>query len=396
MRRLTPCLVSISLAFAAVGTTSSAASAPVPVWTAQASANPTADPNNQAQLEGVSVSSSVGWAVGLWVSSARRGHSLIERLTPSGWVDQSVGLLSGNNELDAVDTISKNNAWAVGYHQVAPAGGDGASSGVLVLHYDGTKWAHVAAPHETIHKTTATAGPAYSLSAITALSSRNIWAVGDASCESIECRDNPLTEHYNGKVWTQVKAPNPAGDTSFVGVAGLNSTHVWAAASNLGNGKSYIYGYNGKDWHTVTIPEPGVSNSLNAVTAHDSKSIWAVGSEVTRAGNTKPEILRRVNGVWTLVSSPHRGAASFLNSVVAISDKNVWAVGASFADDTSHTLIEHWDGHSWSIVASPNPAAFGVELLGVAAQPDGTSYAVGEDQVGDSGMTTYAASTGSG
>jgi hypothetical protein len=48
-----------------------------------------------------------------------------------------------------------------------------------------------------------------------------------------------------------------------------------------------------------------------------------------------------------------------LNGVVALSPTNVWAVGYTFpaggATGPDHTLVEHFNGTSWTIVASPNP-----------------------------------------
>jgi hypothetical protein len=46
----------------------------------------------------------------------------------------------------------------------------------------------------------------------------------------------------------------------------------------------------------------------------------------------------------------------------------VWAVG-SFVSDTPRlaTLIERWDGSSWSVVPSPNVGTSDNELLAVAA-----------------------------
>jgi hypothetical protein len=40
------------------------------------------------------------------------------------------------------------------------------------------------------------------------------------------------------------------------------------------------------------------------------------------------------------------------------------------------TLIEHWDGTSWSVISSPDPGKFNV-LIGATALSDGTVAAVG-------------------
>src|SRR4051812_41226283 len=50
--------------------------------------------------------------------------------------------------------------------------------------------------------------------------------------------------------------------------------------------------------------------------------------------------------VWSLVSSPNPGTSSnVLNDVEVVKANDVWAVGGQ----QGHTLVEHWDGTSWSV-----------------------------------------------
>ena len=55
-----------------------------------------------------------------------------------------------------------------------------------------------------------------------------------------------------------------------------------------------------------------------------------------------------------------------LYAVAALSPTDVWAAGSSLS--SQHTLIEHWDGTSWSVVASPNPVEYN-RLSGVTIVP---------------------------
>jgi hypothetical protein len=67
-----------------------------------------------------------------------------------------------------------------------------------------------------------------------------------------------------------------------------------------------------------------------------------------------------VFGGWTIIPSPNGdGRRSTLNAVAGVSPDDVWAVGLMTPPDSGapQTLIEHWDGLSWSIVPSPNRAA---------------------------------------
>src|SRR5207244_2669724 len=69
---------------------------------------------------------------------------------------------------------------------------------------------------------------------------------------------------------------------------------------------------------------------------------------------------------------------STLQGVAALSASNIWAVGAYFNAGLSQTLIEHWDGATWSIVPSPNQGTtYDNYLYGVAALSANDVWAVG-------------------
>ncbi|HLJ81535.1 MAG TPA: hypothetical protein VKT52_08625, partial [Ktedonobacterales bacterium] len=85
-----------------------------------------------------------------------------------------------------------------------------------------------------------------------------------------------------------------------------------------------------------------------------------------------------VTGSWQVVPSPAIDVSNStfgarLHSVAVVSATDVWAVGFGPQPGgpayVKQTLIEHWNGTSWSIVPSPNPpsAYSEVELDGVFA-----------------------------
>lgn len=85
-------------------------------------------------------------------------------------------------------------------------------------------------------------------------------------------------------------------------------------------------------------------------------------------------------GSWKVVSSPNPvgAGAIFLNGVAAVSANDIWAVGGYQNPVNYQTLIEHWDGTKWSIVASPNPGTSNDNLLGVSAVSANNIWAVGD------------------
>ena len=64
-----------------------------------------------------------------------------------------------------------------------------------------------------------------------------------------------------------------------------------------------------------------------------------------------------------------------LESLAAVARDDIWVVGA--LDDTAKTLVEHWDGHRWRVIASPNPGRTANELRDVAAISPRDVWAVG-------------------
>src|SRR5947209_20261890 len=104
------------------------------------------------------------------------------------------------------------------------------------------------------------------------------------------------------------------------------------------------------------------------------------------------------SGTWTIVSSPNQGTlGNQLFGVASISASDIWAVG-DFNDGpfkhNSRTLTQHWNGSSWSIVSTPNPASGSSDfdqLLAVAAVSSSNVWAVGYD--GDNNSNTSATQT---
>jgi len=127
---------------------------------------------------------------------------------------------------------------------------------------------------------------------------------------------------------------------------------------------------------------------LNGVAATSASDAWSVGSY------SNPKFLARTliehwDGTrWCRVASPNVGTqANSLHGVTTISPADAWAVGSyNAAAGGTYTLIEHWNGTTWSRVKSPNPSVPYLYnyLTGVAAKSPSSVWAVGN----------YAAKTG--
>jgi hypothetical protein len=65
--------------------------------------------------------------------------------------------------------------------------------------------------------------------------------------------------------------------------------------------------------------------------------------------------------------------------VAATSPTDAWAVGIPYTNTGTKSLIEHWDGTTWTRVPTPNPNSDSY-LSAVAATSPANAWAVGSGQ----------------
>ncbi len=114
------------------------------------------------------------------------------------------------------------------------------------------------------------------------------------------------------------------------------------------------------------LPGPGVQpvnpgtqvDKLQGVTVLSACNAWAVGfeSDDFTLGTDKTLIEHWDGKSWTVLPSPDPGnTLNELTSVRAISPANIWAVGFFDNGTGPRTLTVHWNGIKWKRVPSPNP-----------------------------------------
>ena len=172
----------------------------------------------------------------------------------------------------------------------------------------------------------------------------------------------------------------------------IASDNVWAIG---GHGQSDSLRWDGTQWSEVSIPpivnrgSVGVTNYLEDLVSTSSSDIWAVGSMDSLDGGLWTLTIHW-NGIeWTQIPSPNKTGpngivySQALNSAVAFGPNDVWAAGYYRVGNTEHTLVEHWDGTQWSIIASPDgPTGDGL-LRGTSGSSSTDIWAVGEYQKTD-------------
>ncbi len=222
--------------------------------------------------------------------------------------------------------------------------------------------------------------PSSALSSVSCASSNDCWAIGSAGAGT-------LAVHWDGATWTAVPVPAPGASSFLRRVTCRAGDDCWAVGAYAVSGRNHTLAvhWDGKTWSVVVSPDKSTTadNVLQGVTCTSSGDCWAVG-EVSFTGYVFPDaiLLEHWNGhAWSLVnasgSQPSYGA---LRGVTCLSTAECWVTG-SFLFDADTALFERWNGAAWSFV--PSPVENGHGMCAVSCASGNDCWAVGECNGGD-------------
>ena len=309
------------------------------------------------------------------------------------WTAFDAPMIAGDNTsyLDGVVDVSPTEAWAVGIVGIGTA-----NPNQIIEHWDGTGWSVYPGPAFGPNQQPA-------LYAMTAVSPTDIWAVGSLLVNNQTLEE--LYEHWDGTAWT---AQTRVFRGFFRAVSADAANDIWAVGYS--NDVTFAEHYDGTKWSMVPTPNVGTgANSLGGVVALAPNNVWAVGFSTA---TLKPPphkydvptetLVEHFDGTtWSVVASPNVGPNSQYESnrllgVTAVSSSDIWAFGSYFAASGSEyqmTLLLHWDGNSWTLEPSPSPKPgdFLVDILwaGVAPAP-GNVWIVGSEDPAATGKPVTA------
>lgn len=198
----------------------------------------------------------------------------------------------------------------------------------------------------------------------------------------------PLAERWNGSSWSAQSPPSPEAATwsDLLGVSCASSSWCTAVGryESSGSLKSLAMAWNGSEWslQTAATPMGATSSELSAVSCTSSSACTAVG-RYTLEG-TSVTLAQRWNGSsWTVQSTPNPAGAtsSSLLGVSCTASNACTAVGYYYDSEGQRlTLAESWNGMEWSIQSTPNrEGATKHILLGVDCWSASACTAVGGD-----------------
>jgi hypothetical protein len=132
------------------------------------------------------------------------------------------------------------------------------------------------------------------------------------------------------------------------------------------------------------VAKDPIFSTLQDVSAISPDNAWAVGDRRQASVCPTGTVIERWNGKsWTRVSSPDPGSSdSVLDGVSDVARDAAWAVGFYQVGSTARfrTMITAWNGKDWSKVASPDSAEPDNFLFDVASVSRSDAWAVGYDQ----------------
>ena len=291
----------------------------------------------------------------------------------TGWsIGPSPNRGMGLNLLDGVSCQLTSSCQAVGEYKDTSLG----QNQTLIESWNGTDWSIVPSPDNGTRDN--------DLLGVSCTTVRSCQAVGFSDIGGV---DRTLIESWDGTNWSIV--PSPDKGTAYNILDGV-SCHAASGScqavgyyydASLGTTQTLIESWNGVSWSIVPSPSDGTENILYGVFCHRfAISCEAVGYYIDSLGFDQT-LIESWNGTsWSIIPSPDNGTnGNYLLGVSCHSANSCTAVGEY--EDTSlghyQTLIESWNGTSWSIVPSPDHGTGDNDLLGVSCDSPNLCEAVG-------------------
>ena len=275
-----------------------------------------------------------------------------------------------NNYLQGVTCNNPTHCVAVGHTE-----SEDRTFQTLIETWDGNTWSVSPSPNQGIFPL---------LSGVSCSSPTSCMAVGAYTLTNAT-NGQTLIESWDGSTWSIVPSPNPVGSDANGGHAGLDEVSCISPSScvavgnysdNGSDSQTLVESWDGSAWSVIPSPSATGWNELDSVSCTTSTSCVAVGMSSVNRLVTEQSLVESWDGsTWSIVPSPNPGSSAWLRSVSCFSQSDCEAVG--LVQLTGYqTLVEHWNGNTWSVTSSPNQGIFDF-LNGVSCISPTSCMAVG-------------------
>jgi len=151
----------------------------------------------------------------------------------------------------------------------------------------------------------------------------------------------------------------------FQGVSCPTATRCVAVGNTEDNTRTkflhaFAETWNGSKWHLSTLRRS--PSGFLGVSCPARNHCFAAGYTFSAGGTFSLPLIEAWNGrTWTTqhpVQTPAPNSGGDLQHVSCVTQNNCEAVGFSFdpsVSNSAQTLAEKWNGHGWTVQATPNP-----------------------------------------
>ena len=215
---------------------------------------PISNPGSAVTLRGVTaISPTDAWAVGGFQDGGTFAFdSLVLHWDGATWARvPHPDPTASDDYLWSVGATSSSDVWAVGDFYTPRRGNDH----TLILHWNGKRWTKVPSPNPSPILS--------GLQAVDTRSPTDAWAVGAAAYvdEHVETA-RTVTLHWDGATWSVVPSPNPSDvDNELFGVSAVSTDEAWAVGYAQNDDEidaTFAMRWDGASWSTVPSPNVGI------------------------------------------------------------------------------------------------------------------------------------------
>ena len=287
-----------------------------------------------------------------------------------------------DNSFASVSCVSASWCVAVGYFE------NGNSNQTLIELWDGSSWSIQPSPNTSPTEDN-------SLGGVSCVSTTWCVAVGNSYDGTTS---QTLIEVWDGTNWTIQTSANtsPTEDNQLYSVS-CTSVSSCVAVGDFYNGwlQTLVQVWDGNSWSLQASPNSSATetNYLFAVSCVSSSWCVAVGAFM-RVGRNQPMAQVWNGSNWSMQSAPSFSPTedNYLEALSCVSASWCVAAGAHTInnEDVYETMVQVWDGSTWSMQASPSTSQtesnylFGMSCLSVSF-----CVAVGEYHDNDYSTSTY-------
>jgi hypothetical protein len=265
---------------------------------------------------------------------------------------------------------------------------DSSGTAALAERWDGRSWA--------IQPTPQPPGTLAVLYGVSCTSAGACTAVGSYYSDS-SMATLALAERWNGQSWKIQPTPvltGSRGSTALGGVSCTSADACTAAGSRYPNSLGYqvtlAEAWNGTSWRVEPTPNPqGTESYLSGVSCTSATACTAAGSYYPTPARLLGTLAEAWNGVsWKLQATPNPAGGNG-TTLAAVSCAGAhYCVAAGFDARSAHTAVntvEVWDGITWRLQKNATPRRTYSGLEGVSCVARDACMAIGSYYPANSG-----------